>query len=103
MGFVAIEKEQALFDGYCQPHLVGNLKLLLIQTEGKRFLVENRCGHFGIPLEQGEITQGTITCPQHYIRFDLTSGQVVSQTRDNCDPIRVFTLISQDGDVGINL
>lgn len=103
MSFYPIEDESRLFDGYIQAHQVGELNLLLIQQNGQRFLIENRCGHFGIPLDKGKVENQCITCPQHGIRFNLTTGLVDSKTRDSCEPIKVFSLISTQGSVGLEI
>ncbi len=104
MAFVALAPASALHDGYRGTFEVGALRLLLIQVCGERFLVENRCGHFGVAIDGGEIHDGSIECPQHFMRFDLRSGVVLNpQHYADCDPIRVFALIERDGQLGLNL
>ncbi len=34
------------------------------------------CSHYGGPLEEGQLTNGTIQCPWHYSRFSISDGRV---------------------------
>ncbi len=82
---------------------VEEISLLLIQTNAKTFLIENRCGHFGYELESGQVDANTIICPQHGISFSLKTGEIVNRPYENADPIKVFDIVSRDGFVGLIL
>ena len=90
-----------LVEGLKQSFKVGDINLLLIHYRSKTHLIENRCGHFGVPMTNAILIDGTIECKQHYIRFDLKSGNVVKPDMNNCDPIRVFEVSVVDGMVGV--
>lgn len=38
--------------------------------------VRNKCTHFSVPLDEGDIEDGAIVCPNHGSRFDMCSGEV---------------------------
>ena len=61
----------------------------LLLHQGQPVAVLNRCPHFSGPLAQGLITtaRGEIICPWHRFRFDLTTGQSVT------NPAMVATLL----------
>lgn len=47
---------------------------------GDRFLaLENRCPHRGGPLADGIVSAGTVVCPLHAWKVDLTTGSVTNQ------------------------
>lgn len=69
-----------------------NQTFLLIIRQGKPYLIENKCGHFGVPLENGQLRDQQIVCPEHGISFDLGTGNIVNRPYENCDPIKVFAL-----------
>lgn len=81
---------------------VNELNLLLIYQSDKYFLIENKCGHFGVPLSDGEISDAEITCSQHGIRFSLLTGEVVNRKFENCDRIKIFKLHQQDDDLFVS-
>lgn len=74
---------------------------LVICHQGKTHVIANHCGHFGIPLEDGKIENGAIYCSQHGIGFDLSSGAIINRPYENCDPIQVFDVEYQEGNVCI--
>lgn len=82
---------------------VGELELLLIQLQQELFLIENRCGHFEAPLEDGRLIEKTIACIHHGISFDLRTGEIANRPWETCDPIKVFELCRQDDWLGFEL
>ncbi len=101
--FQLIAKEQ-LYDDFVQAFNAGGQKLLLIQKNGQIFLIENKCGHFGLPLEKGAVlienNQNIIICHAHGISFDLKTGKVVNRPWETCDPIKIINYAEQDGMIG---
>jgi nitrite reductase/ring-hydroxylating ferredoxin subunit len=74
-----------------------NQNYLLIKHQGQYFCVEDKCGHFGVPLANGKVKDGKIYCSVHNISFDLLNGQVRDSMGENCEPIAVIELIEKDG------
>ena len=66
--------------------------LLLIVHLGKYHVIENKCGHFGVPLSNGELRDNEIICAEHGISFDLDTGAVVNRPYENCDPIKILAV-----------
>ena len=103
MPFYALEKTENLHNGYRRHFDIADQALLLIQTEDIVHLVENKCGHFGMPLEAGELKEGTIVCPQHGISFSLETGELANRPWENADPIKIFEITYRDGYLGVVL
>lgn len=74
-----------------------NQDYLLINHDGHFFCVEDKCGHFGMPLANGKVQDNKIYCREHGISFDLYNGQVRDHWGEECEPINVVKLIEQDG------
>ena len=53
---------------------VGELDLLLVNTERGVFATDDRCPHMAAPLSIGELDGCIVACPLHEGRFDLVSG-----------------------------
>lgn len=52
--------------------------LLLSRAGNQVSCFENACAHLGMPLDDGEVTAGVITCPHHGFRFSLESGECLT-------------------------
>lgn len=103
MVFYKLEEQRNLFDGYLKAFEIAGRKLLLIQQAGRIYLIENKCGHFGVALEKGELTENSVICSEHGIEFDLLTGKVMNNHWDDCDPVNVFKVVLQNEMIGVEL
>ena len=55
----------------------GGEAVILTQCDGKVFAVGSTCTHYGAPLAEGTVVNGTIRCPWHHSAFDLATGSMV--------------------------
>jgi nitrite reductase [NAD(P)H] small subunit len=70
---------------------------------GDRFLaVENRCPHRGGPLSDGIVSAGTVVCPLHAWKIDLTTGSVTNQT-ENPQCVKTFPARVEGGVVFVEV
>lgn len=69
---------------------VGGRSVLICNSEGRFFAIENRCSHAEQPLECGRVKRGWIMCLAHGARFDLESGEPISGPTDR--PVAVFAV-----------
>ena len=90
MPFIPLFPESELSADGLQAIQIGHTQLLVIRHLGCLHVVANRCGHFGVPLEDGTVREGAIFCAQHGIGFDLNTGAVVNRLWEPCDPIPVY-------------
>ncbi len=68
------------------PHRVGvwdeaarqEVGIVLVKQGERVHAMGARCSHAGGPLDQGWVLDGTLVCPWHGSRYDLTTGQPVS-------------------------
>jgi len=64
----------------------GGVKAL--ELDGERVLLskqgavvacfQNACAHLGLPLDDGEIANGVLTCPHHEFQYDLATGECLT-------------------------
>ncbi|MEJ2143199.1 MAG: Rieske (2Fe-2S) protein [Gammaproteobacteria bacterium] len=79
------------------PVKIDGQDFLVIKHNNHLYCVEDKCGHFGMPLANGKVKDNKIYCAVHGISFDLFDGQVRDNWGEECDPIKVIELIEQDG------
>ena len=103
MTFHTLEKTENISEGYKKAFDIGGFRLLLIQHKNEIYLIENRCGHFGVPLDTGHVEDGTIVCSQHSISFSLITGEIINRPFENADPIKIFQTAIEGGFVGVYL
>lgn len=101
--FYPLLSESELREGLLEAKEAAGRKLLLIRHQSKTYVVENKCGHFGMPLDTGRLEEGTIVCCHHGISFDLASGEVSNCPYENSDSIKTFEAVNKDGFVGVEL
>jgi nitrite reductase/ring-hydroxylating ferredoxin subunit len=71
----------------------SNTIVAVFNSGGRLFALEAMCGHRNGPLDQGPVSDGTVTCPWHGAKFDLDSGKVVGGNifvRRSTRPVRAF-------------
>lgn len=83
------------------PVEIYSQQFLVVSENGQIYVIENKCGHHEMPLEKGDVENGTIFCPYHRISFDLSTGEVSNRPWENCDPIKVFETCVEDGYIGV--
>jgi toluene monooxygenase system ferredoxin subunit len=50
-------------------------RLLLINLEGEVRAFEDRCAHQGVPLSEGRLADGVLTCSAHEWQYDAATGR----------------------------
>lgn len=102
--FYPLEKLAKLHDGYQKAFVLESHSLLLLQMDGQRYLIENRCPHMDVPLTTAEqLPDGGLRCRAHGIAFDLPSGKAQGPLANQLDCLKQFPL-AYDGDtLGVEL
>ncbi len=54
----------------------GGEAVLVARSGGKCFAIGAKCTHYGGPLAEGLIVDGTVRCPWHHAAFHLDTGRV---------------------------
>jgi nitrite reductase/ring-hydroxylating ferredoxin subunit/uncharacterized membrane protein len=69
-------REDELAEGAPRCVLVGDRPVMLLRQNGRLHAMADRCNHRMGPLHEGEVGDGTITCPLHGSRFRLEDGSL---------------------------
>lgn len=63
-------------EGNCVAGRVGDEAVLVARSGGRCYAVGAKCTHYGGPLAEGLIVDGTIRCPWHHAAFRLGTAEV---------------------------
>ncbi|VVO78277.1 3-phenylpropionate/cinnamic acid dioxygenase ferredoxin subunit [Pseudomonas fluorescens] len=74
---------------------LAGLSILICNSGGEFFAVENRCTHQGAELEGGRLRNNMIACPEHGVLFDVRTGSGKGPL--GRVPLRTFALQVVDG------
>ncbi len=92
-----------LYDGYTGVFKINGLSLLLIQEEGQRYIIEDRCPHMDARLSTGSIIGSDITCRAHGISFCLKSGKAQGPLAHTLDGLRLFAVAYDGNQIGVDI
>ena len=92
--------EDDLWDDEMEVFEVDKVEVLVIKHNGKFFAYQAACPHQDIPLVEGKLDQGVLTCRAHLWQFSAETGQGVNPS--NCRlkryPVQVAGGIVHIGD-----
>lgn len=101
MRFIALEKLINLHDGYRKEFRIDYHRILLLQVEGERYLIEAICPHQEHPLSEGWIDKNCIECPLHNYKFSLANGQLLFSTEEECRSLKTWQVEYEGSEVGL--
>lgn len=102
MTYYPLEKLINLHDGYRRTFRIGSHTLLLVQQEGRRYLLRNVCPHKDFPLHTGSLHGSRLRCAYHGMEFDLAHGGRCVQ-HPHQRGVQMYELIYAGSEVGVAL
>ena len=60
---------------------VEDREIAVARIETGIYAFDDRCPHMNAPLHQGKLERGQVVCPLHKTRFDLTTGERLSDPK----------------------
>jgi Fe-S cluster biogenesis protein NfuA/nitrite reductase/ring-hydroxylating ferredoxin subunit len=82
-------------DGGIKTHVIDGEKLLLSRRGSIVTCFQNACAHLGLALDDGEVSNGVITCPYHGFQYDLMSGECLTAPTVQLQPHAVRVIGSR--------
>ena len=80
---------------------VDGMSVLVCNSGGEHFAIENRCTHQDSPLADGRVRNGFISCPLHGVKFDLRTGEPRGDLARRA--VRTFPVSEASGQVIVRL
>jgi nitrite reductase/ring-hydroxylating ferredoxin subunit len=85
--WVTVAKTGDLPEGQMIGATVDSVELLVANVGGQYHAIGSVCTHEGGPLADGDLYEGTVTCPWHGSEFDVTTGQVEMAPATEPEPV----------------
>lgn len=86
---------------------VGDKRILLANVDGKLFAMDGLCSHMAGRLWEGTLEGPVVKCPKHGSRFDVRTGEVVSQVKipliGKAKPMKTYLTAIEGEDVLIEI
>ncbi|WP_033294947.1 Rieske (2Fe-2S) protein [Amycolatopsis jejuensis] len=83
------------------------LDVLVANSGGDLYAIDNRCSHANMPMHKGRIRKCVVTCPSHLAQFDLRDGSIrrgpMEGDPENVRPQAVFAVEIEGGEVFIEV
>ncbi len=89
-----------LWDGEMRGVRVGGKCVLLVRLGNEVRAYADRCPHLGMPLSEGELQDGVLTCRAHQYQFDVATG---AGTNPRNVRLRPYPVSLVDGDIAVEI
>lgn len=90
LGYVRVASVKDLPLNKCLSVEAGGHKIVLVNSGGTIYALEDSCSHLGAPLSLGFVAKGSIACEWHGACFDLKTGE--AQSAPATEPVPVFEI-----------
>lgn len=74
MAFCRIATVSDVWDGDFLPCDAAGTRVLVVKLDGTIHAYEDRCAHLGVPLSEGSLEDGVLTCSAHRYQYDARTG-----------------------------
>ena len=81
MEFKEIAQVDGIPTGEMKKYEVDDVEITIANSEGSYFAFSDRCPHMNAPLHMGKIEGSELVCPFHKARFDLKTGNKLSDPK----------------------
>ena len=78
MSFIKVAETSEIPPGKMKHVEVDGKEIMLVNVDGNIYATSDRCGHMNARLSLGTLDKNIVTCPQHFSRFDVITGKMVS-------------------------
>ena len=73
--FLSVAKASDIPPGEMKTARVGDANVVIANVDGTFFAFGGLCSHEEAPLEEGELDADVVTCPWHFTRFNVRTGE----------------------------
>lgn len=101
--FVDVGSADQLREGAALSAVVAGRAVAVFLTGGSYYALSDRCPHNGMPLHDGCVAAGVVTCRWHGWQFDLKTGRAPGDAEGHGPRVRVYPVQVKAGRLLIGL
>jgi toluene monooxygenase system ferredoxin subunit len=72
--FRKVADRAELWSGEAVGLVIDGARVLLVNVDDRIYAYEDRCAHQGVPLSEGRLAGGVLTCRAHHWEYDACTG-----------------------------
>jgi nitrite reductase/ring-hydroxylating ferredoxin subunit len=95
--FVKVADMQEIPSGRIKLVDVHGDRVAVANVEGSFYAFSDECTHDGGPLSDGDLEGEIVTCPWHFSRFNVRTGEIVESPAE--EVVAVYEIKIEDGAV----
>ncbi len=95
--FVKVAEESEIPAGRMKLVDVQGTRVVVANVDGSCVAFSDECTHDGGPLSDGDLEGDVVTCPWHFSRFNVRTGEIVESPAE--EPIPTYEVKVEDGGV----
>jgi nitrite reductase/ring-hydroxylating ferredoxin subunit/Fe-S cluster biogenesis protein NfuA len=80
---------ESIPEGGIKPLIFHGEPLIFSRVGGKVSCFRDACAHLGLPVSDGHVSEGKVTCKHHGFTYDLTTGECLTVPEVQLAPIAV--------------
>ena len=88
-------------EGEAREVTVGGREIVLCNVDGEIYALQGMCTHEELPLDGGEVEDGTLTCDWHGATFDVCTGRATGLPATV--PLETFPTRVDDGRIFVTV
>jgi toluene monooxygenase system ferredoxin subunit len=100
MAFVRVLPHAELWIGEMLAINVAGRRVLLVRLDSGVYAYEDRCAHLRVPLSEGTLRDGVVTCGAHGFQYDASTGLGINPKNTS---IAAFPVHIEDGYIWVEL
>ena len=88
--FVKVAQADEIPSGRLKLVDVHGERVAIANVDGSFFAFTDECTHDGGPLSDGDLEGDVVTCPWHFSRFNVRTGEIVDSPAE--EPVQVYAV-----------
>jgi toluene monooxygenase system ferredoxin subunit len=100
MAWNKAEGMEGLWEGEMRACRVEGQPVLILKQDGAVHAYEDRCAHKAVPLSEGRLEGGVLTCRAHEFSYDAASGKGINPGNAR---LRAYAAKQEAGDIWVDV